>query len=52
MYLRVVRVVSFCVAGVCRFVGLFVGGIRWHLEDIWKDSDVFGKHLKAFKRSI
>ena len=26
----------------CRYVGLLVGGIRWHLEDIWKDVDAFG----------
>ena len=56
MYLRVVRFMSFCVVGVCRFVGLFVDGIRWHLEDIQKDSDAFwerfGKHFNAFKRSI
>ena len=31
---HVVRFVSFCIGGVCRFVGLFVGGIRWQLEDI------------------
>ena len=26
----------------CRYVSLLVGGIRWHLEDIWKDADAFG----------
>ena len=36
---------SVCVCVImygCRYVGLLVGGIRWHLEDIWKDADAFG----------
>ena len=36
----------------CRYVGLLVGGIRWHLEDLWKDADAFGSIWEAFEKCL